>query len=129
MIENFKDFYISPELLLRKDCGAGKTIFSLNEYGDLFPCHMLHFEEFKLGNVLYENLKDIFNKKSIQKFLKLNVDDIECKNCEYKYFCGGGYRARAFYVNKNIETKDPYCSVYINFYDKIFYELSKAGEE
>lgn len=73
-------------------CGMGVSEIFINEKADVYPCRMTYTEEYLLGNLLEENLKDILSR--VEKINeKLNVDCIEsCKDCEVKYLCGGGCR-------------------------------------
>ncbi|WP_353436851.1 hypothetical protein [Staphylococcus coagulans] len=44
------------------------------------------------------------------------VDDLKgCKNCNVRYLCGGGCRARAYLHTCEKDGKDPYCGFYYKF--------------
>lgn len=106
-------------------CGAGKTIISIDTDGSIYPCHMLHNAEFKLGNILEVPLKrEYLDYEVLKKADSANVDLIdECSSCEYRYFCSGGCRARSFYESGDILHKDSYCELSKHFYDMITEQL------
>lgn len=42
------------------NCNAATTVFSIDAQGICYPCKSFHFKEFKLGNLLNQEFKDIF---------------------------------------------------------------------
>ena len=76
-------------------CKAGINKLTINEFGDMYPCLFLEKKEFKIGNILNEDLDVIFNSKEYksfinQKIIKSIVDNEKnhkCKNCNVRYFC------------------------------------------
>lgn len=111
-------------------CGAGKTIVSIDTDGSIYPCHMLHNSELKLGNILEASLKKEYLKKDIlQKIEHANVDNIEeCSSCEHRYFCSAGCRARSYYKNEDFLHKDSYCELSKHFYNMITDQLLESLE-
>jgi len=73
-------------------CGMGNSEIFINENADVYPCRMTYSEEYKLGNVLNEDLETVLGRA--HKITDdLHVDKLEdCKDCDYKYLCGGGCR-------------------------------------
>jgi len=72
-------------------CGApyGNTpVVDVN--GDVYPCiYLVGIKRFYLGNILQENYPD--NKVLDWMMDFLHVDNIEeCKECPWRYICGGG---------------------------------------
>lgn len=100
-------------------CGTGNTVISVAANGNVYPCHMLHFDEFYIGNIFRTPIKDMFyNNSVVERLSDLSVDDIEeCRGCSYKYFCGGGCRARSYYKHGDINHKDSYCKLSYHFFD------------
>lgn len=83
---------------MRKYCGAGMGLLSLDPLGNVYPCQSLHRDKFKMGNLLTNSLNDIL-RSQVVKYIKehLNIDYIPtCKDCNVKYICGGGCRAATF---------------------------------
>lgn len=79
-MEDLKDFW-SEQLYLKHDqtfensnCGVGKYL-TINPDGSVYPCHLLSYPEFKLGNVREDNLRSIFEEHEIIKKFK-NIDFI-----------------------------------------------------
>ena len=111
-------------------CGAGKTIVSIDTDGSIYPCHMLHQSELKLGNILETPLKKAYLQKDVlQKIEYANVDNIEeCSSCSHRYFCSAGCRARSYFKNSNFLHKDSYCELSKHFYDMITDQLLESLE-
>jgi radical SAM protein with 4Fe4S-binding SPASM domain len=76
--------------------GAGKSVCSIDPYGNVFPCQSLHYSEYLMGNLLnnsMEELKYLGNKS----FCLKTVNDIPvCSKCKVKYICGGGCMATGY---------------------------------
>lgn len=76
-------------------CGAARTEFHIDSFGDLYPCAPLEYEEFKLGNLLeIENFYDyIIKEQYIQSSGYQNIEALmphknaECKKCSVNMFC------------------------------------------
>jgi MoaA/NifB/PqqE/SkfB family radical SAM enzyme len=43
-----------------------------------------------------------------------------CADCDIRYLCGGGCRARAYFATGDVEARDPYCSLVRTFYRLLF---------
>ena len=103
-------------------CAIGDGEFSISATGDVYPCQLLHTDEFYAGNTHEQSIKDIYyNAESMIKCAHLDVDSIKgCKDCPIKYICGGSCRARAYYGCGDIENTTDFC-VYEQeaFYDGI----------
>ncbi|WMJ79418.1 radical SAM protein [Clostridium sp. MB40-C1] len=107
-------------------CEAGRKFISVAADGTVYPCHMLHSDELKLGNILDKNLKDIIISKT-NPFLNISVDSLEgCKDCKYKYFCGGNCRARSYLSTHSIYKNDDLCEVAYSHIDDKFQNLKKV---
>ena len=104
-------------------CGVGKDIISVQSNGDVHPCHMFFGDKFKMGNIFKESLDNILNNYDSEIF---NVDNIEeCKNCQYRYLCGGGCRYRAYAYYGKLGKRDPLCSLFQEKYKTIFERIDK----
>ncbi|BFI75609.1 radical SAM protein [Sulfurisphaera ohwakuensis] len=87
--------------------GCGRKMISIYPNGDVYPCQFIDF--YKLGNVREKPLKEII--QNIPDFF-VNTDKYltgKCATCEYKTYCKGGDRARAYYWSGNIYGDDPLC--------------------
>lgn len=93
-----------------KRCAMAIEEISIASNGDLFPCHMLHYDELKIGNLKESKFKDLYSKIELKELRKMNVDVIpQCSNCIYKYFCGGACRARVDYKKNGLAGEDDFC--------------------
>lgn len=115
-------------LCCRTGCGLGHSIISIAANGDVFPCHMLHTPDFKLGNLCVNSLKTILEKqRNIWDTLTVNSIK-DCETCEYKYLCGGGCRGRSYLYNNTLTNKDPFClltKMYLDQRTKIFNKFTQ----
>lgn len=92
-------------------CAVGEGEISIAPTGEVYPCHMLHFDELVCGNVFETSFKEIYYSSEIlNKIRNMSVDTKEnCKRCNIRYICGGGCWARAYLESKNLETPDSFC--------------------
>ncbi len=112
------DTPINANLAVTAGCGAGCGQMSISAAGDVYPCHMLHCDEFNMGSALETKGSGV--ALDCDRF-PITVDSIdECKDCDIRFFCGGGCRARAYRHSKNIQAKDPYCTLMKSFYSQLF---------
>ena len=103
-------------------CSLGDGVVSISATGDVYPCQLLHTDEFYGGNVHEQNVKDIYrNAEAINRCANLDVDtNAVCKDCPLKYICGGSCRARAYYGCGDINSATEFCQYEQEaFYDGI----------
>lgn len=81
-------------------CGACSNIIAINPEGDIYPCQSLMLPEFKVTNILEDNWQEILSHSKVtHQFRNIKVNDIEkCKECTYRYICGGGCPAVSYKV-------------------------------
>lgn len=67
-------------------CGAGKNVFGINPYGDVYPCLQLPLV---IGDLRKKSFTEIWKKASwLKKWRNLSVRDLkECPECKYLSFC------------------------------------------
>jgi radical SAM protein with 4Fe4S-binding SPASM domain len=67
-------------------CGAGKNVFGINPYGEVYPCLQLPLA---VGNLRKKSFVDIWKKSVwLKKWRKLSIRDLkECPDCKYLSFC------------------------------------------
>ncbi len=110
-----------------KSCGVGDGVIAISSDGDIYPCHMLMLEGMSLGNLKDITLSDAIESQQNSFFKNYIVDDLKgCKNCNVRYLCGGGCRARAYLHTGEKDGKDPYCGFYYKFYNNLIKELEEA---
>lgn len=104
----------------REGCGFGKRIISVAYNGDVYPCHMLHCQECRMGNAKESKLKKIIDESNFEGRDILLEDIEECGTCEYKNLCGGACRGRAYLFTGDMKKRDPYCLAAKRFYNNLF---------
>ena len=91
----------------RERCNVGETIY-IRSNGDIFPCLYMNFPEFKVGNIKENDLTEIYETDIMQDMLQVTVKDIEgCRDCEFRYYCGGACRGLAHSVGGSFYGPDP----------------------
>ncbi|RHW43306.1 radical SAM protein [Neobacillus notoginsengisoli] len=114
------------ELSCRRSCEVGKELISIGADGSIYPCHMLHDEELTFGSIFEISLKEALSN-SDTPFRNLEVDNVNgCKDCEYKYLCGGGCRGRSWLYSKSFHEKDSYCPFIKNYYRNTISRLKES---
>ncbi|MCR5148509.1 MAG: radical SAM protein [Eubacterium sp.] len=94
-------------------CGMGMSEVFIDDKGDVYPCRMTYSSEYYLGNILQEDFNDILDRvKDVTS--KLHVDRLEgCKDCDYRYLCGGGCRIyHKAYSGSIYKNHIPICEAY-----------------
>lgn len=120
------DMPIGDGLDVRKSCEIGCKIVSIGADGTVYPCHMLHEPALAMGNVFNNDLADILAGELALHCKSIHVDNIEvCRDCKHRYLCGGGCRARSYYVHKNLTSHDFYCPMTKTYFDWISDNLQK----
>lgn len=102
-------------------CEAGKSVCSIDPMGNMYPCQSLHYDEFMMGNILYDDIKDLsyFGKEGF--ILKTVNDFAVCSKCNVKYLCGGGCPATAYKIyNGKLGPNHLTCKInYLNCIEKL----------
>lgn len=95
----------------RCKCAVGGSEISISATGDVYPCQLLHYPEFLMGNVHEKNISEIVSASSVvEQCAAMVVDNIEgCRDCFLRYVCGGACRARAYHECRNIMTSGTFC--------------------
>lgn len=89
---------------------------SVSADGEVFPCHMMHDEVFSLGSLLEDPGCLAARHAPAPRVGELAA----CADCEIRYLCGGGCRARAYFATGDVEARDPYCALMRTFYRLLF---------
>ena len=91
--------------------GCGRKIISIYPNGDVYPCQFIDF--MKLGNVRERKLVDILSESNLNLFVNTEkyLKGPKCSTCQFKKYCKGGDRARAYYLTGDIYGDDPLCPI------------------
>jgi radical SAM protein with 4Fe4S-binding SPASM domain len=95
-----------------KRCALAKEELSIDADGNVFPCHMLHFESLVCGNLNKEKISEIYKNSAVLNELRaVNVDTIPgCKACVFRNICGGACRARVDINKYGVKGADDFCA-------------------
>lgn len=107
----------------RCKCAVGGSELSISETGDIYPCQLLHYPQFLIGNIHKDKVSELYETSLIIKQCsEMVVDNIEgCSSCFLRYVCGGACRARAFHECGDIHTCGSFCEYEkLSFVDGIF---------
>jgi uncharacterized protein len=81
--------------------------------GSAYPCDFYVLDEWKLGNVVDDDLKAMLTSDIGKKFVMESFELIkDCRDCEYFRLCQGGCRRHS--DGKNLY----FCEAYKYFYGK-----------
>jgi len=96
----FLPFLLDTDYRSLKSCNAGKSIMNIKANGDVTPCP--HAPEPIVGNILKEEFEQLWNCPEIEME---DCEAIECAECKYANFCGGGCKGVVYLTKK----RDPLC--------------------
>lgn len=92
--------------------------------GDIFPCDFYCLDKYNIGNIVYDDLKYIYNNKKVRDFISENkYANNLCHSCKYFIFCNGGCKR----MNKNMYIDGDFCG-YKDFLDFSFNDILKIWE-
>ena len=122
-----EDVPVGPSLSVKKVCGAGCKTLSVDADGSVYPCHMLHVGQYRMGNAITGTVEEALQSDVAALFAALDASDFDgCVGCRYLPLCGGGCRARSFFFTGDVRAKDPYCAMTTGFYDAFAGVLASA---
>ena len=117
LIENFESIVNVLTQGTRKiSCQLGSSTGALTPDGSLYPCSEIIEEKFRIGK--YD--KNEFHLSDNDNKLSFTVDKIEnCKDCIYRYYCGGGCRLHSYLKYGTFTREDSDCRLLKICYEKI----------
>lgn len=82
----------------KRSCGAAISEFAVGSDGTIYPCRMLMESEFAGGNLLEENLEEVWSSSErLRSVRSLTYESIEeCRGCDFFNICIGGCRGSAY---------------------------------
>jgi radical SAM protein with 4Fe4S-binding SPASM domain len=94
-------------------CYAGEAHISIADNGSVYPCHLFHRSEFRMGNIFVDPIEDIFFGEKMSQFgesMDVENNNLRCSSCDFRYMCGGGCKANALHKFGDYRKSDSYCS-------------------
>jgi len=98
--------------IVNRGCRAGRDRLTLSPTGWLSPCVCLDVEEAYVGNIRHDNLEEVFLNSPACDMLRLPEKYGICRDCPHVQKCGGGCRAAAFAISKQLNAQDESCPVW-----------------
>lgn len=91
-------------------CPAGTTKLSVMPDGSAYPCYLFfRHEEFKLGNMLEDDFKDIWENPILNFFRRFDKNNCPKVDCELHPRCHGGCPAISLLIYGSLDAPDPRC--------------------
>jgi len=82
-------------------CTGGRSIFSFDRHGGVFPCEMTDFPEEQLGSLKETpELSELLDRNRESIFFQKGEIE-ECKVCPWQYYCQGGCTSRVHYAGEH----------------------------
>lgn len=92
-------------------CNGAKTRINIDQNGDCYPCDLMKYKEFKMGNILENTYDEIWNSKQAQEFNTLRRSNKnKCKNCKFKN-CNTGCLAMNYSSEISLQEQIPNCEI------------------
>lgn len=94
-------------------CHAGAYNVSIADTGDVYPCHLFHQDDFKLGNIFTQPFDEIFFGRRNETYVEamdVEANNDVCRTCEVRFLCGGGCKANTLHSIGDYRGVDRYCS-------------------
>lgn len=95
-------------------CGRCSIQLIVEGDGGIYPCDFYVYDEYRLGTIGADSLKDCIGSKTAQTFIQdsMYIPD-DCKVCPHYALCRNGCRRDRTSTGKNY-----YCEAYKGFFDK-----------
>lgn len=96
-------------------CGLGQNLY-VEPDGSVYPCYALNSPSLCIGNLLEANngLKEMLASSAFESLSHHTVDTrLTCKDCPYRYLCGGACRAwdrRTFKSLADLDSPPAHCT-------------------
>ncbi len=117
---------IPPECTLLEECGVYVVV---EHNGDVYSCDFFVESDWKLGNVMRDELKTLLNSEKQREFGGMkSALPMECRECPWLRFCRGGCTKDRFH-NPQEKTSNYLCPSYKMFFEHADWRLKKLADE
>ncbi|MPQ44282.1 anaerobic sulfatase maturase [Clostridium tarantellae] len=101
--------------------------FVIESDGSVYPCDFYVVDKWNLGNIQHMSLKDLYENKISQDFIKSSININEtCNRCKWFQLCKGGCRRYREPLKDNSLSLNYYCESYKEFFEYAIPRLSNA---
>lgn len=103
-------------------CGACSQIIAVDCRGDVYPCqNFIEESNFRMAKILEKGwYRKVLSSPIRKRFLSLSVENIEeCRECAYRYLCGGGCPAISWRIYKSLCHHLPFMCEYLKYEAKL----------
>jgi len=107
--------HVSPDDMLKSafnpltTCGIAQNLFVVPD-GKAYPCYAWRSEHTYIGNIFKSGLKVVLSSSNFTRLVDCTVDTIDkCRDCEYRYLCGGACRAWGNQSELNLNAAPMQC--------------------
>ena len=127
MLMRDQDGRLRSAFIPRDRCSIGTSPVMAPD-GTIYPCMLSRYEGLELGRYPQDSLSGIWKHSPLLADLRsLNVNELDrCRECEGRYFCGGGCRASAYASTGSYRGRDP---VRCPINKVLFRALLREGDE
>lgn len=108
------DKYI-PSFLDNSSCHIAVASIVLDAFGRMVPCgYLVNHKKWIGEDVRGKDILELWHNSKILKEAR-QIRRPDCKDCEYHIVkCNGGCPVMSYFVNGNIDGRDPYCVRNVN---------------
>lgn len=115
-----------PECTLLKECGNYVVV---EHNGNVYSCDFFVEPEWKLGNIMQDNLTNMLNSSKQRKFGRLkSMLPEECRTCHWLHYCRGGCTKDRLHDTKSRKL-NYLCNSYKMFFEHADARLKKMADE
>jgi len=109
---NFEWGFIVNDNVDHAPCSALDRDFSIFPDGDAYPCPFIRNPKYKIGNIIQQEIKDIWFSDLSQYFRRNKFLGCNAEECNKYPICKSGCKASLANIGKPINQKDPKCILY-----------------
>lgn len=86
---------LHQRIQVRNSCGGYGKVMAIFPEGEIYMCQCMEKEQVSMGNILTDNaetilknLERLVSEKEIKKLFCVDYKEV-CRDCDYRYICGG----------------------------------------